>query len=111
MINAEMATLEEAGFTFPECFGKSRHPFLDDAGQTRDPRLIGFAPCTLGGGSPALSFELGRFCITLIGGDGCGIPATEEWQDALVNVDVDRYEANGYDLICMTGQEWKKMCS
>lgn len=109
MKNDNLATLENAGFKFPEAFGKSRHPFLDNNGHPRDPRLVGFEPCTIGGGCEALSLEHGRFRIILIEESGCGMPATEDWEEALINVDVDACEPNGYDLICLTGTEWHSL--
>lgn len=107
----QLAELEKVGFRFPECFGQSRHPFLDEKGHPRDPRTIGFGPCTIGGGTEALCLESGRFRIIVLSGDGCGIPETADWAESLINVDVDANEPHGYDLLCMTGQEWKQMCA
>lgn len=107
----QLAELEEAGFHFPECLGQSRHPFLDEKGQPRDPRTIGFEPCTIGGGTDALCLEFGRFRIIVLSEDGCGIPETVDWAETLISVDVDASGPNGYDLLCMTGQEWKYMCA
>lgn len=105
---AVLATLRKVGFTFPECLGQSLHPFLDESGQPRDPRLVGFEPCTTGGGNNALCMETGRFRIILTSDCG-GIPTIEEWETALINIDVDASEAHGYDLLCITGQEWKQI--
>lgn len=109
--NTALATLEQEGFKFPESFGLTRHPFLDDDGQPRDPATVGFEPCTVGGGTPALELEFDRFRLILLSDCGCGVPETAEWETAEIHVEVDPYGPEGYDLISMSGLEWKQMCS
>ncbi|MGP5477598.1 hypothetical protein [Pseudomonas helleri] len=109
MKNANLVILDQAGFKLPEVFGKSRHPLLDDNGQPRDPRTVGFEVCTTGGGNMALSLESDRFRIFITSDCDGNIPKIEEWETLLISVDVDAYEASGYDLITMTALEWKLM--